>query len=301
MKSIEEKKFVLEQWKSVLLTIGAISTFLTFFVPFLSQREQQMNLNFSETLKRLGDANPAIRAGAAIDLVHFYEYKRFFGLGSSPYQEQCVFVLQNSLKRENEEDFVRQAIIQALGTIGSNALEGAWLRGADLSNLDIRNVSFKEANLTYANLSRSASQEYQEGDVPVSFERANLFQAEITNAEFWGANFRNTSLERAQLNASLFLRGTDLSNAFFWHADLTNTVFSDMKQGGAKLDGAVFDATNLVGTDFSYTLLKGAIFRNISDWDDKTNFQGANCQSAQFEITSDFYEWGHRRFPDCFK
>ena len=148
----------LERWKTILLTIGAVSTFLTFFVPFLNQREQQMDLAFSETLKRLGDDNPALRASATIDLVRFYEYQSFSGLGSPPYRKQVIFVLQSSLKKPNESDFVRQATLQAIIQTDPLTLEGAWLKGADLSNLDLRNLSFKGANLAGANLSGAESQ-----------------------------------------------------------------------------------------------------------------------------------------------
>ena len=143
MSDVEEKKYKLERWKVVLLTIAAISTFLAFFVPFMNQREQQMDQAFSEALQRLADANAAVRASAVIDLVDFYHYRRFFGLGSSPYKKRCIFLLQNSLKIKGEKEFVRQAMIQALREISPNTMQGTRLKGADLSNLDLSGISFK--------------------------------------------------------------------------------------------------------------------------------------------------------------
>ena len=300
MKSYEEKKLSLERWKTILLTIGAITTFLTFFVPFINQPEQRKSQAFSETLMRLGDENPAIRAGAAIDLVDFYRYKSLFGMGSSPYREQVIFLLQSSLKKTNEEDFVRQAVIQALKLIGPQTLENSWLKGADLSNLNIRNLSFKGSYLSEAILSGASSQEYKPGDSPVSFEGANLFLADLKGSEFWSANFSNVFFESADLSNSFFLRGTDLRNSSFWRSNLSNTSFYD-QQEGANLEGALFDATVLINTDFSNARLGTAVFRNITSWDNRTNFQNADCQGTKFEVESQFYKWGCSRFPKCFK
>ena len=81
MSNLEEKKYKLERLKVLLLFVAAASTFLTFSIPFVYQREQQMSHSFSEALQRLGDANPAVRATSAVDLISFHGYRRYFGLG----------------------------------------------------------------------------------------------------------------------------------------------------------------------------------------------------------------------------
>ena len=301
MKSLDEKKYTLEKWKVILLAIGAISTFLAFFLPFTNDRERQMDAAFSESLARLGDDNPAIRAGAAIELVQYYEYRRYFGFGDKPYQEQIVFVLQNSLKKAGEEDFVRQAVIQALMQIDSNSLQGAWLKGADLSKLNIRNINFDNAELAEADLSNSASQEYKKGDIPVSFEQVGFFRANLTGTEFWNANFRHASFEEANLSGSYFIRGTDLSGAFFLRTNLSNTDFFEASTAAVNLEEAYFELTNLEGTDFSHALLNKAIFKNITEWNDRTNFSEAECNGTKFDVNSEFYKWGRSNFPNCFK
>lgn len=298
-KSFEEKRYSLEKWKTILLAIGAISTFLAFILPFISEREQQMNIAFAESLTRLGDENPAIRAGAAIELVQYYDYRRHFGFGDMPYQEQIVFVLQNSLKKAGEEDFVRQAVIQALIQIDSNSLQGAWLKGADLSKLNIRNINFDNAYLAEADLSNSASQEYKQGEIPVSFKHVNFFRANLSGTEFWGANFRLASFEEANLSGSYFIQGTDLSEAFFLRTNLSNTDFFEMSTA-VVLEKAIFEFANIEGTDFSHALLNGAVFKNITEWNDRTNFSEAECNGTKFDVNSEFYKWGRSNFPNCF-
>ena len=300
MKSLDEKRYSLEKWKTILLAVGAVSTFLAFILPYISEREQQMNIAFAESLTRLGDDNPAIRAVAAIELVQYYNYRRYFGLGESPYKEQIVFVLQNSLKKTGEDDFVRQAVIQALMQIDRNVLQGAWLKGADLSNLNIRSINFDNAYLADADLSRSASGEYKQGDIPVSFENVNFFRANLFRTEFWDANFRHASFEEANVSGSYFLQGTDLSGAFFLRADLSYTDFYEISTP-VNLEKAYFEKTNLINTDFSNSLLNGAVFKDITEWNDSTNFSGAKCNDTKFDVNSEFYQWGRNKFPDCFK
>jgi len=301
MSDLEEKKYKLERWKVVLLTIAAISTFLTFFIPFMNQREQQMDKAFSEALQRLADVNPAVRASGAIDLVAFYSYRRFFGLGSSPYQRQCVFVLQNSLKIKGEEAFVRQAIIQALREINPNTMEGARLKHADLSNLYLEGISFKRADLSFSNLSRATSAGPQAIDNPASFEGANLMYADMSNTEFMRVSFKGALFEGTNMSDSRLWHRTNLNKALLFETNLTNADWEGPASEGVILEGATIDGVILIGTNLSHTRLSGAIFRNITKWDNRTKFEGADCENAQFDTTSDFYKWVRSSFPDCFK
>lgn len=260
-----EGQYKLERWKIVLLTIGAITTFLTFFVPFTYQRERQMDQAFSETLQRLGDANPALGAGAAIGLVDFYRYRRFFGLGPAPYKKQCIFVLQNALKIQSKEVFVRQAFIEALIEMDPNAMQGAKLKGADLSKLDLAGISFRKADLSYANLSGATA-----GLRPVSFEGAVFIFTDMREVEFPDANFTQALLEKTNLSS-------------------------------ARLEKATIKGAVLIGANLSHTHLGGAMFQKITQWDKKNSFEGADCENADFDTSSDFYKWGQSRFPECFK
>jgi len=301
MSDLEEKKYKLERWKVVLLTIAAFSTFLTFFIPFVNQREQQMDQAFSETLQRLTNVNPAVRVSGAIELVDLYHYQRFFRLGSSPYKSRCIFLLQNSLKIEGEEEFVRQAIIQALREIGPDATEFAQLKGANLSNLDLLGISFKRADFAGSNLS-GATAIGSPLSISVSFERANLSFADMKDIMFKSSSFRGAILISTDMSGSRLwqedpdIERTDLRGATLIRTNLTNADWEGVVLEGANIYGAI-----LIGTNLSHTRLNRAIFRNITKWDQRTNFTGADCQGTQFDTSSDFYKWGQSKFPNCFK
>lgn len=312
MNDLEERKYKLERWKVVLLTIAAFSTFLTFFIPFMNQREQQMDQIFSETMKRLSDVNPAVRANGAIDLVALYHYRRFFGLGSSPYKYRCIFLLKNSLKIKGEKEIVRQAMIVALRLTDPHAMDGERLKGVDLSDLDLSGISFMGSNLAFSNLSGAANYEFSLNLLPVvtendrmcsvSFELANLTGANMVDTDFHQACFRGAILEGTNMSSSRLWCYTDLANASLLGTNLTNADWAAPdKESGVNLDGAIIDGAILIGTNLSHTCLNGAIFRNITKWDQRTNFEGVDCQGTQFDTSSDFYKWGQSRFPNCFK
>lgn len=301
MGNSEDKRYRLEILKILLLCIGAVSTFLTFSIPFVYQREHQMNLYFSEALQRLGDANPAVRATSAIDLISLHNYRRYFGIGPRPFEKRCIFVLRNSLKKKNEEEFVRQAIIQAVIEMNPQAFEGAGLKGADLSGLDLRGVSFKKADLSFADLSQATAAGPGAAENPADFEGAVLIHANMKETEFWHADFEGAGFERTDLSGSRLWHGTNLRKCLLLGANLTDANLSEPDQQGANLEGATIDGAILSNTDLSHTLLNGATFKNISKWDDKTNFEAAACQNVAFDTSSDFYQWGRRKFPNCFK
>ncbi|NOQ47190.1 MAG: hypothetical protein GQ559_11070 [Desulfobulbaceae bacterium] len=300
MGNVEEKKYKLERLKILLLFIGAVSTFLTFSIPFVYQREQQMNLYFSEALQRLGDANPAVRATSAIDLISLHRYRRYFGIGPKPFEKRCMFVLINSLIKEDEKEFVRQSIIQAIIDMDSQALEGARLKKANLNGLDLKGVSFANADLSFANLSQSTAIDLGTDDYSANFEYAVFLCADMKDTEFMYANFEGALLERTDLSSSRLWHGTNLSKCLLVETDLTNANLSGPDQQGANLEDATIDGAILTNTDLSHTFLNGATFKNISKWDDKTNFKNAACENTTFDTSSDFYKWGQRKFPNCF-
>jgi len=310
MSDLEEKKYKLERWKVILLTIAAFSTFLTFFIPFVNQREQQMDQIFSETLQRLSDVNPAVRASGAIDLVNLYHYRRFFRLGSSPYKNRCIFLLKNSLKIKGEEEIVREAMLLALLEINPEAMNTKKLKGIDLSGLDLLGINFGASDLSFSNLSGASNQETAwlvdsfcdpNRSYSVSFEFADLTGANMADTKFMMANFEGAILEGTNMSGSRLWRGTDLRNAVLLRTNLTNADWKGPDKYGVNLEGATIDGAILIGTNLSHTRLNGAIFRNITKWDQRTNFEGAECQGTQFDTSSDFYKWGQSRFPNCFK
>lgn len=301
MGNFEEKKYKLERLKILLLFIGAASTFLTFSLPFVYQREQQMNLYFSEALQRLGDANAAVRATSAIDLINLHRYRRYFGIGPKPFEKRCEFVLINSLMKKDEEEFVRQAIIHAIIDMNPQALEGARLKGANLSGLDLKGISFKKADLSFANLSRATAAGPGASDYPANFEYANFMYANMKDTEFMHATFEGALLEGTDLSGSRLWHSTNLRKCLLIGTNLTNANLSGPGQQGANLEEAVIDGAILNNTDLSHTFLDRATFKNISKWDDKTNFKDATCENAIFDTFSDFYKWGRKKFPNCFK
>ncbi len=301
MGNFEDKKYKLERLKILLLFIGAVSTFLAFSIPFVYQREQQMNLYFSEALQRLGDANPAVRATSAIDLINLYRYRRYFGIGPKPFEKRCIFVLINSLMKKNEEEFVRQAIIQAIIDMNPQALEGTRLKGANLNGLDLRGVSFKKADLSFSNLSQATASGPGTADYPVNFEYAYLLNANMKDIELMHANFEGALLEGTDLYNSRLWHSTNLRKCLLVGTNLANANLSGPGQKGANLEDAIINGAILTNTDLSYTFLNGATFKNISKWDDKTNFKNATCEETIFDISSDFYKWGQKKFPNCFK
>jgi uncharacterized protein YjbI with pentapeptide repeats len=301
VSDFEEKKYKLERLKIVLLFVAAASTFLTFSIPFVYQREQQINHSFSEALQRLGDANSAVRATSAINLISFHRYRRYFGLGDKPFEKRCIFVLINSLMKEDEEEFVRQAILQAIFDMNPHALEGARLKRANLHNLDLKGFSFQKADLSFANLSQATATNLGSAEHPVNFQFAILAFANMKDTEFWNANFEGALLEKTDLSESRLWESTNLRKSLLVGTNLANANLSGPGQKGANLEGAQIVEANLINTNFSDTFLKGAVFNNISKWDHRTNFKNADCENVTFDTSSDFYRWGQKEFPSCFK
>jgi uncharacterized protein YjbI with pentapeptide repeats len=199
---------------------------------------------------------------------------------------------------QGKEAFLRQAFLQALKEMDPNAMQGARLRGSDLSGLDLAGISFRKADLNNANLFKAEAVRN-----PVSFEGASFYLADMRQVEFLEANFTEAVLEKTNLSGARLWGGTDLHMAKLIGTDLTNAVFQDPedKAKSANLEGATIDGAVLISANLSHTRLVGAIFHNITQWDEKTDFEDANCQKAQFDTSSKFYVWGQKKFPECFK
>jgi uncharacterized protein YjbI with pentapeptide repeats len=117
------------------------------------------------------------------------------------------------------------------------------------------------------------------------------------------ANMRGALLESAHLTNSWFVNA-DFTDAFLWRADLSNAHFcspSNSQFWETSFENAVLDEAILSGTQFCHTNLTGASLLNITLWDEQTNFADSNCDGVKFDKSSDFYSWGHAKFPSCFK
>jgi uncharacterized protein YjbI with pentapeptide repeats len=84
------------------------------------------------------------------------------------------------------------------------------------------------------------------------------------------------------MKGAMLRKKTDLSNAKILSTDLSNAQFveSTEPEEGAILKKTIIDDCNLKGIDFSYTDLRGTIFQNITQWNARTNFEGADCQET---------------------
>jgi uncharacterized protein YjbI with pentapeptide repeats len=125
--------------------------------------------------------------------------------------------------------------------------------------------------------------------------------ADMRDTEFMRTSFRWALLEGTNMSGSRLWHRTDLSEALLLETNLTNANWEGPGKEGVNLEEATIDGAILIGTNLSHTRLNGAIFRNITKWDQRTNFEGADCQGTQFDTSSDFYKWGQSRFPNCFK
>ena len=122
------------------------------------------------------------------------------------------------------------------------------LIGVNLSNLNLSNINLYNMNLNEGNLANTDLTKANLSKISLRsayLVEANLSQAKISSADISGANLSNANLSNANLsNANLSganLSGANLSGANLWHvafdneSDLTNVIFWDSINGGAKL------------------------------------------------------------------
>ena len=120
----------------------------------------------------------------------------------------------------------------------SSDLSYVDLSKAKLSDCSLNKVNLTEADLSQANLER------------VNMHIANLKQANLFNAEFCGAQCRQSHFERANLNKVNFSRSEisvakfincDLRDVNFFRADMIGTDFSSSDITGSNLFGTARD------------------------------------------------------------
>jgi uncharacterized protein YjbI with pentapeptide repeats len=105
----------------------------------------------------------------------------------------------------------------------------------DLNGANLRNANLSEANLTEANLCRAI------------LIRADLSGAYLSQADLSGAFLIRANLSKASLY------GADLDGANLSGADLVEAI----------LNGVYLESADLIMSNFSYTHLQGALFRNL--------------------------------------
>ncbi|MBT7252142.1 MAG: pentapeptide repeat-containing protein, partial [Candidatus Nitrosopelagicus sp.] len=157
------------------------------------------------------------------------------------------------------------------GTTGS--MGPADMRNVNLSGLDIGNTSFDEVNLSGANLSNLQT------PLCADFERSNLINADLSDADLDCAFFTGAWLDYADLS------GADLHDANFEFASLPGANLSGADLSGAKFWGDSASAFNekkldesleYVGFTWGSANMQGVNLQNA-------NLQNANLQNANLD------------------
>ena len=147
------------------------------------------------------------------------------------------------------------------GTTGS--MGPADMRNVNLSGLDIGNTSFDEVNLSGANLSNLQT------PLCADFERSNLINADLSDADLDCAFFTGAWLDYADLS------GADLHDANFEFASLPGANLSGADLSGAKFWGDSASAFNEKKLDESLEYVGFT-------WG-SANMQGVNLQNANLQ------------------
>lgn len=191
-------------------------------------------------------------------------------------------------------------------------LWGADLRGADLQGADLRGAKGLDLEVTTgvpAFLPADSACDLV-GPYAVlgnmnlrgcSLDFADLFNAEMADADLGGASLRRADLRYAILSyASLVeadledadLRGSELTNAFLQGANLRGSDLRDASLRGARLSGvnlsnAVLDGATLTRAELRGADLSGAILRDARlEGADLTgaNIEGADLRGARMVL-----------------
>ncbi len=146
------------------------------------------------------------------------------------------------------------------------------------------------SNATFSGATITASSFLNVVLVNANFENAivgdSLVHVYFHGADLVGANFTSAKITNAGFSSLVPGSTTNLSNALFTGATITNSSFSE-----ANLIGARFDSATITDSKFSGATLTDANFENavIGDSSGKVSFQGADLTDANFtnaEITS---------------
>jgi len=138
-------------------------------------------------------------------------------------------------------------------------LKGANLAGANLSGLNLEGANLYQANLTNANLSGANLRN-------ATFDSCAMVGANLTGVKARQATFNQASMARADLTgAELGLTSfceTNLYQAKFINADLTQADLKYAKLREANLTGANITGADLEGAVFVKTIMPDGTVRN---------------------------------------
>lgn len=126
---------------------------------------------------------------------------------------------------------LHSADLSWLNLQGAN-LEGANLEGANLGEANLKGANLARVNLKRANLYWANLREIRQAD-NVSFEGAVLKGIMLEDSSFFAADFRDTSLDLAQLQRAFLING-NFENADFREASLEGTELSGANFKGAE-------------------------------------------------------------------
>jgi uncharacterized protein YjbI with pentapeptide repeats len=222
-----------ELWRETTLTVGTALALLGFF----RGQEQRQDADFHELGVRLSDSDSAMmRATAATQLPAYFGYRRYLIL-RRPYRHQALGFALNGLKVSDEEKFVRQALVDALGAMLRRRRRHEFpvlnLIDAHLDELIMFGFPFDGTDLTQASLAHSdlGSASF----VNAKLWRANLSHAKLTDANLTGAQLWDANLSHANLENALIRTPHVNAQTRFDHANLK----------GATLSRAIVDVCNL--------------------------------------------------------
>jgi uncharacterized protein YjbI with pentapeptide repeats len=169
--------------------------------------------------------------------------------------------------------------------VGERDFPSVYLANADLSGTDLIDVNLSNADLSFSNLNRTNLSFSKLNRTNLSnalfFEAilsdSDLICANLTKANFWGAELYYTILRGANLSDAN-LSCANLCQTNFETADLSRSKVIDSNLTRSNLYRANLSGANLSGTDLSRANLSGA---NLSGADlSRANLSGANLFEA---------------------
>lgn len=209
------------------------------------ENKKNIGLAFKETVEGLSSSNIEVRMSSAILLRRFFDGDSEFGVGNKLFK----FIGKNSSPPFAKDGVnVIAAVLKTLKTSEFQKVLADSLKFAPSSCL--KNGDFQRANLSKAYL----------GEVGISFENADFYQANLSGTSFKGANVQGGKFCEAKLVGTVFTNAS-MANSNFASATLQKVSFKN-----ADLRNAVFDGASLRDVDFTGAQIGGATFNNVNGW-----------------------------------
>jgi uncharacterized protein YjbI with pentapeptide repeats len=241
-----------------------------------AESQRHFDANFTNVVRNLGSASPALRASAAVSLTTFLKPR--YGT----FHDQVYLIVLANLKIQHDE-IVNALLVHAFEqairirlqsaspedrpyvlNLSRVTLDRADLSGLDLSEADMAYARMRNANLTGASLRRARGVEL---DLTASrllgadlsearlrkahcrdaqFNGANLISARLEEGELQGARFQRARLQSAHFNGAQLLgsrfEGADVNDAFFLGAVLDERALKSIATGARNWRNAHFDS-----------------------------------------------------------